>query len=81
MWSARTKEMVPPSITATGAQPFRMGSRISAPVVSLYSAMRLPSESNTEWIVTGVGEVRVRIAWRPMQPYVRDLLSSFACFE
>jgi hypothetical protein len=32
-------------------------------VVSLYSAILRPSLSKTEWMVTGVGEVRVRIAW------------------
>jgi len=49
-----------PSITATGFHPFQTYSRMSAPEVSLYSAIRRPSLSKTEWIVTGVGEVRVR---------------------
>jgi hypothetical protein len=31
MWSARTKEMVPPSITAIGSHPFQTYSRIRAP--------------------------------------------------
>ena len=39
MWSARTKEMTPPSMTATGSQPFQTYSRI-APEVSWYLAMR-----------------------------------------
>jgi hypothetical protein len=62
MWSVLTKLITPPSMTATGSQPFQTYSRISAPVPSLYSAIRRPSESKTEWMVTGVGEVRVRIA-------------------
>jgi hypothetical protein len=52
MWSARTKEITPPSITAIGSQPFQTYSRISAPEVSLYSAIRRPSLSKTEWTVT-----------------------------
>jgi len=60
--SARTKEMTPPSMTATGSQPFQTYSRISAPVASLYSAIRRPWLSNTEWMVTAVGEERVRTA-------------------
>jgi hypothetical protein len=62
MWSARTKEMTPPSITATGSQPFQTYSRIRAPEVSLYSAILGPLLSKTEWMVTAVGEERVRIA-------------------
>jgi hypothetical protein len=67
MWSARTKEITPPSITAMGYQPFKTYSRISAQVVSLYSAILRPSLSKTEWIVTGVAEVRVRrgVGWHP----------------
>jgi hypothetical protein len=56
MWSARTKEMTPPSMTATGSHPFQTYSRISAPVPSLYSAILLPSESKMEWMVTAVGD-------------------------
>lgn len=58
--------MTSPSMTATESQPFQTYSRMRAPEVSLYSAMRLPSLSNTEWMVTAVGEERVRIAWRPI---------------
>mgnify|MGYP007055105265 CR=1 FL=1 len=64
--------MTPPSITATGSQPFQTYSRIKAPEVSLYSAIRRPWLSKTEWIVTGVGEVRVRIAWRPIASYLYE---------
>jgi hypothetical protein len=66
MWSVRTRYTVPPSITATGSHPFQTYSRISAPVAWLYSAIRRPVLSNTEWIVTAVGEVSVRIACRPI---------------
>jgi len=48
-------------MTATGSHPFQTYSRISAPEASLYSAIRRPSLSKTEWMVTAVGEVRVRI--------------------
>ena len=43
---------------------------IRAPVASLYSAIRLPSESNTEWIVTAVGEVSVRTTRRQAKSYI-----------
>jgi hypothetical protein len=59
MWSARTKEMTPPSITATGSHPFQTYARISAPVASLYSAILRPSLSKTEWMGMAVVEARV----------------------
>ncbi len=62
--------MVPPSITAIGSQPSQTYSRSNAPEASSYSAIRWPSESNTEWIVTAVGEVSVRIACRPIASYL-----------
>jgi hypothetical protein len=52
MWSARTKLTTPPSITATGSHPFQTYSRMSAPVVSLYSAILRPSLSKTEWMAS-----------------------------
>lgn len=47
MWSARTKLTTPPSITAMGSQPFQTSSRISAPEVSLYSAIRRQYNQDT----------------------------------
>ena len=70
MWSARTNDTTPPSMTAIGSQTFQTYSRIRALEVSLYSAILRPSLSKTEWMVTAVGEVSVRIAWRPMASYL-----------
>ena len=48
MWSARTWLTTPPSITAIGSHPFRTYSRMREPEVSLQSAIRRSSVSETE---------------------------------
>jgi hypothetical protein len=85
MWSARTKEMTPPSITATGVLAGVLGrsalmsfhwkavrARLTPAVPDVFADQGAgglvvfgdarPSLSKTEWMVTAVGEERVRIA-------------------